>query len=285
MKKALLAIAFLALTTSAFAWPACSGNWVQVPTGTSSVNGVIEITGDHLTFQCQKPTDPKSGAVQSTAVATATGGNATQQQGQTQGQSQSSENTNTNTNSNQSSASASNSGNNSSYSNTTNIAAPKIPVATAYAPSTLPSAPCVKGFGAGIQTMPIGGSFGGSKIDDGCDARETARSFALLGSRLAACKIMVAQKKSKKAGVTLEDCMASEPQPEPMPVAVIPPPAPTPIAITVTVPEPVVLHDTLTVQATPAQVKSAQSIKPVKKHRQGQPCLVPESLKTPMVTK
>src|SRR5208337_2795165 len=38
----------------AFAWPACSGNWIQVPAGTSSANGAV-VTEGGQTFQCQKP--------------------------------------------------------------------------------------------------------------------------------------------------------------------------------------------------------------------------------------
>ena len=94
-----------------------------------------------------------------------------------------------------------------------NIEAPKIPVASAYAPTTLPSAPCVKGFGAGIQTMPIGGSLGGSKVDAGCDIREDARSFFLAGSRIAGCKMLVSSKRAQKAGVTLQDCLTTPPPP------------------------------------------------------------------------
>jgi hypothetical protein len=67
----------------------------------------------------------------------------------------------------------------------------------------------------------MGGSFGGGKIDDGCDDRELARSFA--GPQtLASCKILVATKKAKKAGVTLADCLKPI-APEPV-VQVIPAP-------------------------------------------------------------
>jgi hypothetical protein len=55
--------------------------------------------------------------------------------------------------------------------------------------------------------MSLGLSGGFGKIDKGCDDRETARSFALLGSRLAACKVLIQEKEAKRAGVTLEDCL------------------------------------------------------------------------------
>lgn len=135
--------------------------------------------------------------------------------------------------------------------------------------------------------MAVGGSVGGSKIDAGCDARETARAYALLGSRLAACKVMVAQKKSKKAGVTLEDCIQSEVVEAP--VAVVAPvvPTPAPVQVTVNTPQPQVtilpvLHDEITVTATRSQVRAAQIAKPVVKKRTAKPCIVPSSLQQPM---
>ena len=135
---------------------------------------------------------------------TATGGQGgtggTSSSNQTQSQS------NTSTNANNSAATATNNGSNSNNT-TNNVEATKIPVASAYAPTALPSAPCVKSFGGGVQTMAIGGSFGGGKIDQGCDARELARSFSLTGSRIAACKVLVSTKQAKKAGVTFDDCM------------------------------------------------------------------------------
>jgi hypothetical protein len=152
----------------------------------------------------------------SNSTSTATGGNATATGGnstsnQKQGQSQSSNNQSAG-------GSVSNVGN-----SVENIAAPKIPVASAYAPTTLPSAPCIKGFGAGIQTMPVGGSIGGSKVDAGCDIREDARSFFLAGSRLAGCKMLVSSKRAQKAGVTLQDCLTTPIVAAPAPVPVVPP--------------------------------------------------------------
>lgn len=329
----LLAVVLLA-TASAFAWPSCSGQWVSVPAGTSSANGVIYSTGD-LTFQCQKtpdPTKPTSTIATSTATSnsnsnasansgstsSATGGNATANGGSSTSKSgvvnsgnssntnnntanggaggnasQTQSQSNTSTNSNQSTAA--NNGNNSNNS-VTNIAASKIPVASAYAPGSLPSAPCVKGFGAGLQTVPIGGSFGGSKTDVGCDDRETARAYALLGSRLAACKTLVYGSKNQKLAkkhpeqaITLDDCMQQEEQ-----TVVVAPPAPPvapvqPISVTVNNPPAQVavlpvLHEEITVTATRAQVRAAQqSVKPVVKKRTApKPCIVPDSLKQPM---
>ena len=236
MKKLGLAIfAIILWAAPSYAWN-CTGNdiRVQVPTGTvgtgtgDAPGNVVVDNG--LTFQCQPPTPaPTTGNTNtntnsstsgstSGSTSTATGGNATatggnstsnQTQGQKQGQSQSSNNQSAG-------GSVSNVGN-----SVENITAPKIPVASAYAPTTIPSAPCVKGFGAGIQTMPVGGSLGGSKVDAGCDIREDARSFFLAGSRLAGCKMLVSSKRAQKAGVTLQDCLTTPPPivaPAPVPV-------------------------------------------------------------------
>lgn len=120
------------------------------------------------------------------------------------------DNNNTNTSKSNSSASATG-GDASNSNNTTNISeASKIPVSTAYAPTTLPTVPCFKGYGGGAQTSGFGFSLGGGKVDEGCNAREDARSYMLMGSRTAACKIMITQKASKKAHITMEDCMAGE---------------------------------------------------------------------------
>ena len=125
-------------------------------------------------------------------------------QGGTASQTQSNASTNNNA------SSAANNGNNSNNS-VTNIAAPKIPVSTAYAPELLPTAPCLKGVSGGAQTAPLGISFGANKVDEGCDERQDALTFAAMGSRVAACKIMIANKRSRKAGVTLEDCLGVVP--------------------------------------------------------------------------
>ncbi len=263
---------------SAFAWPSCSGIWQQVPTGTSNAGGAIYVTGDHITFQCQpkqKPTgDPTQNILTNTSssnssagassTSSATGGNANQKQNQ----SQSSENNNQ--------SSANNSGNNSEYSNETNIAAPKIPVATAYAPSTYPTVTCFKSYGAGMQTMPVGVSLGGGKIDENCAILEAA---AKAKNRLSYCKVYVSNKYVKKAGVTLEDCMQ---EPQALPVVATPVVAQPTAPIVVYVPQPeIVLHDEVTVQATKPQVVAATP-KRVTKKRTAKNCVIPQSLTKPI---
>ena len=112
-----------------------------------------------------------------------------------------------------------------------NVAAPKIPVSTAYAPTAIPTAPCVKGYGAGAQTAPFGISFGGDKVDKNCQALETARYFAEYGSRLAACKVLISTDAAKKAGVTLEDCVGTPTPVVEVTTEVIPPAPELPVVV------------------------------------------------------
>jgi hypothetical protein len=207
---------------------------VQVPTGTvghGNGDGDGEVVVDSgLTFICEALPTPNGNPQTQTQNQTATGGlsnsnstsvaNSNSASGVTNSGNSSNQNSNTANavggqggkssakatggNQSQSATAASTGGNNS---NNTNIAAPNLPVTSAYAPSSLPSAPCIKGFGVGVQSPSAGISIGGGKVDTGCDERELARSYALLGSKIAACKILVANERSQKAGVTLEDCM------------------------------------------------------------------------------
>jgi hypothetical protein len=80
----------------------------------------------------------------------------------------------------------------------------------------MPTVPCFKGYGAGVQTGLIGGSFGGGKVDQGCDDRELARAFS--GPQtIASCKILVSTKKAVAAGITLEDCLPTPVAPQMLP--------------------------------------------------------------------
>jgi hypothetical protein len=122
--------------------------------------------------------------------------------------------TQSNSSSNTNSSAASNNGNGSNDTTTiTNVAAPKIPVSTAYAPTNLPTSPCTKGFGAGVQTMAVGGSFGMSNVDKNCVILEAARNAPNI---LTFCKVYITHKAVKAAGVTLDDCMKSYAIPEPV---------------------------------------------------------------------
>src|SRR5208282_434284 len=57
------------------------------------------------------------------------------------------------------------SGNTSTYQSDTNVAASKIPVATALGIAPPPTVNCAAGFGVGAQTMAFGISGSGAKID------------------------------------------------------------------------------------------------------------------------
>lgn len=181
--------------------------------------------------------------------------NLTNTQGQKQGQTQS----NSSTNSNQSAGgSVSDVGNSE-----TTVEAPKIPVNTAEAPPVFSTANCFKGFSAGGQTAVAGLSFGGGGIDKNCAAERIAQDYYAMGNRLAACKVIITTKASKDAHVTLADCLNV---PERRAVMVAPPviPSPSPISVTVNVPQAPaaqilpILHETMTVTATPAQMRAAQ---------------------------
>jgi hypothetical protein len=127
-----------------------------------------------------------------TTAVSSSAANAAANQNQKQTQSQ--------TTSSTSGAVAANSGNN------TNINNPR-QTPFAYSPEALPTAPCFKGYSAGASSPLIAGSFGGGKIDKGCEARETARSFALLGNQQAAAKLLCSTEAAKRAHLTIEDCM------------------------------------------------------------------------------
>ena len=197
----------------------------------------------------------------STSTSTATGGNATatggtsnQTQGQKQGQSQSSSNNNQSAG-----GSVSNVGN-----SVENIAAPKIPVATADAPPVFSTVNCFKGFSGGAQTAVAGLSFGGGGIDKNCAAERAAQDYLASGNRLAFCKVMVTTKQSKDAGVTLEDCMNVPVRPIVVASAPVVQPAPQ---ITVNIPQPQVVYLTPppapVIPVKPTPVKHAARRKPV----------------------
>jgi hypothetical protein len=257
-KLSLVVIIALALfvTPAAFAWPACSGNWIQVPAGTNSANGAV-VTENGQTFQCQKPaptptpssntntnnnqnsninnnsSSSKSNSnSHSNSTAVGTGGDATAiGKGGTGGnanvgpisvtQGPVTATTGPSTSSSDSTSAATNNGNgsnNASYSSTENVAASKIPVATAYAGAPAPTATCALGYGGGVQTMTFGFSGGGSRVDKNCAILEAARAGASYGGRLAFCKLYVSNKLVQKAGYTLADCLGDTlnvPAPEP----------------------------------------------------------------------
>jgi hypothetical protein len=296
MKKFLaVAVVMFASCGMSRAWN-CTGNdiRVQVPTGTvgtgtgDAPGNVVVDNG--LTFQCQPPTPtPTTGTNTNTnnsnststststsgSTSTATGGNATatggnstsnQTQGQKQGQSQSSNNQSAG-------GSVSNVGN-----SVENIAAPKIPVATADAPPVFSTVNCFKGFSGGAQTAVAGLSFGGGGIDKNCAAERIAQDYYAMGNRLAACKVITNTKASKDAGVTLQDCLNVPVRPIVTVPAPVPAVQPAP-QITVNVPPSTtevyyipIPHETVTVVA-PKTVKTVQHAAR-RKIGQPKPCYV-----------
>ena len=103
----------------------------------------------------------------------------------------------------------------------------------------------------------IGGSFGGGKVDQGCDDRELARSFS--GPQtVASCKILIATKKAKKAGITLEDCLGiPAAKPEPIPD----------VHDMSRFPEPVIVPPVIVMVQPPLVLPAATPAKPVLKRK------------------
>jgi hypothetical protein len=144
--------------------------------------------------------------------------------------------------------------------------------------------PCFKGYGVGAQVAQAGISLGGGKIDANCAILETARSYDMVNEKLAACKVKVSNKYSKKAGVTLEDCMAVQMMPVPLAPRIVTPAPQPPIQVTVNVPVPetklvyiTMPHEEYTVTPPLGNVKPAK--KPV---HHGKPCIVTPALAQPM---
>jgi hypothetical protein len=137
--------------------------------------------------------------------------------------------------------------------------------ATAMAPDVAVTAPCTKGMSAAAQSGFFGASIGGSKVDRGCDARETARYFAtLLHNRTAAAKIMCDTPAAQHAHLTLEDCLASIPEPQPVVQAAPVPQAQVVPNTTIVVPAP---NLSITLPVAVAQVEQPAPVaKVVVKH-------------------
>lgn len=240
MKKFLLsALTVLVLSCGAFAWPACSGQWVSVPKGTTS--GTLYSTGD-LLFQCQPKTstpDPSNSTSNSSSNsnATSTSGstsssNSSSSSNQKQSQSQGQNQTATGGSASASNGDQSNAQSTSFNSNYTEVR--QTPMA--YAPEAIPSAPCRSGFSGGGSTGLGALSFGGSKRDDECDLRETARAFALLGNQEAAARVLCETKGAKKAKLNQEACLKLTQRIIPVAPPVVIPPQPLPQAIVVPAP-------------------------------------------------
>jgi hypothetical protein len=140
---------------------------------------------------------------------------------------------------------------------TTNI---KPESASAVTPTLIPTAPCLGSIGGAAQSVPGGISFGASRVDKGCDARQTAMMFAVaLHNPEAAARILCVTRAAKAAKLTLAQCLVMV---APAPIVVVAPPAPAPVPVIapVAVPEAnnvtvVVITPPITVTPTAAQLK------------------------------
>ena len=74
-------------------------------------------------------------------------------------------------------------------------------VPNVYAPPSYPTAPCRVAWSAGVGVVGFGGSGGGSVLDEECDLRETARSWANLGYETIAAKILCTAKASQNVNI------------------------------------------------------------------------------------
>jgi hypothetical protein len=118
----------------------------------------------------------------------------------------------------------------------------------AYAPdAAFTTSPCIKGFSAGLSLPGGAGTGGFSKTDKGCDSRQTAVIFHALGNDTAAAKLLCSTDASKRAKLTIDECLAivrppvpqivlPAPPPAPQFNIVLPVPAPTPVSVVVPAP-------------------------------------------------
>jgi hypothetical protein len=217
----------LVLTLAAFAFPSVSHawtcptgqRWVQVPSGTTGARIV-----EGIPFQCQAPPPPVDPSTKNSASSTSSSSSsatASQSQGQNQGQGQGQSQGQGQT---ANGGDASNGGQaNSQSTNYTSIYKQVRQAPMAYAPDAIPSAPC-RASASGGASSPFGGlALGGSKLDQECDLRETARAFALIGNTSAAARVLCETKGAKKAKLNISDCDALVAPPT-VQVTVVPPP-------------------------------------------------------------
>jgi hypothetical protein len=141
-----------------------------------------------------------------------------------------------NSNNNKATASNNSSGNVSTYSSTESYNEVRQNPG-AYAPTNLNTAPCTKGFSGGASTPAVAATLGIATTDKGCDSRQTAVIFHGIGNDFAAAKILCSTSASKRAHLTLEECLNIV---APAPVVIPAPiPAPAPTVIVVPTPAPV----------------------------------------------
>lgn len=137
-----------------------------------------------------------------------------------------------------SSASNNSSGNSTSYESTSTYNEVRQNPG-AYAPiAAFTTSPCSKGYSAGAGTPSVAATLGIVLIDKGCDSRQTALNFYAIGNPAAAAQVLCSTDASKRAHLTLKECLTLLP-----PVVIASPalpPAPVqPQVIVVPVPAPV----------------------------------------------
>lgn len=266
MKFRIPAIAILCLifSSGAFAWNCSDPLASRVDVGTTKPSGAPGngdgqyflgtgsegVKGDY--YVCQVPKTPITTPTQ-----------------QNQNQSQTSNNTNTNTSkssstSTSSSKSDSNSSSKSAVTNSGNSSATggnasasnnsSGNVSTyssnevynearqnpgAFAPTAaFTTSPCSKGFSGGGSTPSISATLGIVLTDKGCDSRQTALNFYAIGNPTAAARVLCSTSASKRAHLSLSDCLLLLP-----PVVIAPPapvvsqPAPTPTIVIIPAPQ------------------------------------------------
>lgn len=74
-------------------------------------------------------------------------------------------------------------------------------VPNVYAPPSYPTSPCRVAWSAGVGVVGFGGSGGGSVMDEDCNRREFARSFALMGYEVIAVKLLCTAKVVQDADI------------------------------------------------------------------------------------
>lgn len=82
--------------------------------------------------------------------------------------------------------------------NSTVYKSPEIPVSTAIAPPSFPTAPCRIALSAGLSLMNVGVSGGGSVLDTQCDLRASAQAFSAIGDNESAEYLLCSLDASKK---------------------------------------------------------------------------------------
>lgn len=256
-----LVLAFMC-TSSAFGWTCPKGqHWVQTPGQTnvevgSCVSDTPPTTGDPKTSQSQTQSQNSSSNSNSTSnskanssstsnatggssTSTATGGSATATGGS-------------------STASNNSSGNVTTFSSVENQVR-QTPMA--YAPdAAFTTSPCIKGFSGGLSFPGGAGTGGLSKTDKGCDSRQTAVIFHALGNDTAAAKLLCSTDASKRAKLTLKECLAIVVPPVPQ-ILIRENPAPSAPQVII-LPAPAVLQPLVSPLGPPAPVVEHR-VKPV----------------------